>query len=463
MNALKSSALVKKVKIKLVETNKMQLAELEKFLEKKENQKINEETFLEMAKPINFSFSLEKCSRLLSHHVCESLDSYTQQSQRYVKMGAGAFIVPAEIKKLGEGIEKEYTELNNELLELYNEMTQIKEGFAGRKATEKDYVYGIKIEDGRYALPISIMTNVFITMNFSKIINFYKIMKRAKFAESEELLSKLDEAIGEENIVKKINEFADNDCVDEKKIIEFEKMNFGRISEKENCVLINSFENPLLRSGLGALTSTNAGTPSTILEGWEKEHKKEEKARGVTERVLNYGHESIVEHARTTFGLMMSLTCYHQFERHRLPNNIRERFEEIPAKSEVLIPEAVKREKELLKKFEGIVKKTKKFREKLGEIGEKKAGAYLLLNCDLLKVISSTNTRIDREVMCERLCNNAQWEIRELYEKKLALLKKLAPVIYDKIGPGCTRGPCPEGALMCGKIIEVRKKYGVMQ
>lgn len=451
------------MKIKLVEVNTHELLELEKFLREKENLKLNEETFSEMAKPINFSFSLEKCSRLLSHHVCESLDSYTQQSQRYVKMGASAFIAPQEIKKLGEGVEKEYNELNTEILEFYNEMTKTKEGFAGRKATEKDYVYGIKIEDGRYVLPVSIMTNIFVTMNFSKITNFYKIMKRAKFAESEELLQKLDEAIGAENIVKKINEFADNDCVDEKKIIEFEEGNFEKISEKENCVVINSFENPLLRSGLGALTSTNAGTPSTILEGWEKEHKTEEKARGVTERVLNYGHESIVEHARTTFGLMMSLTCYHQFERHRLPSNIRERFEEIPAQRVALIPEAVKREKVLLKKFEEIVEKTKKFREKLAKIGERKAGAYLLLNCDLLKVITSTNARIDREVMCERLCNNAQWEIRELYEKKLTLLKKLAPVIYDKIGPGCTHGPCPEGALMCGRIIEVRKKYDAMQ
>jgi thymidylate synthase (FAD) len=78
----------------------------------------------------------------------------------------------------------------------------------------------------------------------------------------------------------------------------------------------------------------------------------------------------------------------------------------------------------------------------------------------MLKLISSTNARIDNDILSDRTCNNAQWEIRNLYTKKLEQLKKLGPVLYDNAGPGCTRGKCPEGALTCGKIVEVREKFG---
>ncbi|MFA5125654.1 MAG: FAD-dependent thymidylate synthase [archaeon] len=457
------------MELKLVETNKEQLIELENFLEKKENQNITEETFFELAKQINFSFSIEECSRLLSHHLCESLDSYTQQSQRYVKMNEGAFVIPQEIKELGKETEKEYIQLNNEIFEFYNRMTKIKEGFAGRKAQESDYVHGIKIEDGRYILPISTTTNVFQTMNFSNITRFYKTMNNIKINESRTLLTEADKAIskimGKETekclVIRKIHEFADKGTADETKIMGQYQKNFDKISAKNNCILINSFNEPILRTGLGALTSTNEKTPSEILSTWEKENIQSEKAKGVTERVTGYGHTSIIEHARTTFGLMMTLTCYHQFERHRLPSNIRERLEIIPAEREVLLPESVKRNTLIEQEFNEKVEKIKRFRAKLKEKGEigKNAQTYLLINADMVKIISSTNARMDKEIMSERLCNNAQWEIRHLYEKKLETLKNTTPLIYDKIGPGCIRGACPEGTLTCGKIIEMREKY----
>ena len=161
------------MKVELIETNSEEMEKLNDFLAKNE---INIETFNELAKNINFSFSVEECSRLLSHHICESLDSYTQQSQRYVKMGENAFVLPDEIKN--SDLEKEFVELTKELFEFYGKITQIKDGFAGRKASESDYVHGIKIEDGRYILPLNTTTNILVTMNFSRIINFYNAMKR---------------------------------------------------------------------------------------------------------------------------------------------------------------------------------------------------------------------------------------------------------------------------------------------
>lgn len=439
------------MKVELFELNNNEMDKLEEFITKNE---INVETFNELAKSINFSFSVEECSRLLSHHICESLDSYTQQSQRYVKMGEDAFVLPEEIKN--STLEKEFTKLTKELFDFYGKITQIKDGFAGRKASESDYVHGIKIEDGRYILPLNTTTNILVTMNFSRIINFYNAMKRLKAKESEDLLKKIDVGIGKTKIVEFINK---NIIQKEEEIVaEYSKEIFEKISKENNCILINSFKEPLLRSGLGALTSTNDLGASEIKKQWDINNEASEKSKGVTARVIGYGHTSIIEHARTNFGMTMSLTCYHQFERHRLPENIREQFDQLPIEREIIIPPSVKRNKEILEEFKQKVDKVKILRKKLKE--NNLPQEYLLLNCDMLKLISSTNARIDNDILSERTCNNAQWEIRNLYIKKLEQLKKLAPILYDNAGPGCTRGKCPEGTLTCGKILEVREKFG---
>ncbi len=438
------------MEITLTEINKNELQKLNDFLE---NNELNVQEFNELTKTINFSFSVENCSRLLSHHICESLDSYTQQSQRYVKMGNEAFVIPKEIEK--SDLKEEYEKLNLDLFKFYNKITQIKEGFAGRKASEQDYVYGIKIEDGRYVLPLATKTNIIVTMNLSKTINFFNTIKKAKINEGEELLEKIKELLGKnisKFIEKNLSEF------DSGKVNDFVQEYFNKIDSKNNCALLNKFEEPLIRSGLGALTSTNEIGASKIKEKWDEKNEAIEKAKAVTERVIGYGHTSIIEHARTNFGMQMSLTCYHQFERHRLPNNIREEFSNLPLDREVIMPPSVEKNQEINKEFMEKVQMVKEFRKKMNE--KNLPQEYLLLNCDILKLISSTNARIDNEILAERTCNNAQWEIRDLYTKKLEQLQKTAKVLYDKAGPPCTKGTCPEGALSCGKIIEVRKKFG---
>lgn len=58
-----------------------------------------------------------------------------------------------------------------------------------------------------------------------------------------------------------------------------------------------------------------------------------------------------------------------------------------------------------------------------------------------------------------RSCNRAQWEIRELAIQMLKEVRKIYPVLFKNAGPGCINGPCPEGTMTCGKIVEVREKF----
>ena len=47
--------------------------------------------------------------------------------------------------------------------------------------------------------------------------------------------------------------------------------------------------------------------------------------------------------------------------------------------------------------------------------------------------------------------SRAQWEIRELFNEILRLVKPIAPTIFENAGASCANGPCPEGAMGCGK------------
>jgi thymidylate synthase (FAD) len=38
-------------------------------------------------------------------------------------------------------------------------------------------------------------------------------------------------------------------------------------------------------------------------------------------------------------------------------------------------------------------------------------------------------------------------------------VKKVAPNLFNNIGPRCLKGPCPEGKMTCGEIVKVREKY----
>jgi thymidylate synthase (FAD) len=94
-----------------------------------------------------------------------------------------------------------------------------------------------------------------------------------------------------------------------------------------------------------------------------------------------------------------------------------------------------------------------------GEAGQQDA-RYLLPNAAETKIVVTMNARELLHFFRVRCCNRAQWEIREMAGHMLALVKKAGPTIFGKAGPGCLYAPCPEGKMTCGKIEEVRKKFG---
>lgn len=212
-------------------------------------------------------------------------------------------------------------------------------------------------------------------------------------------------------------------------------------------------------------------SPSDIEGLKEKIEAKDQKA--FVEKLVKMGHMSPIEHASFTFAIEgISRACSHQLVRHRLASYSQQsqRYVSEEAGFDYVIPPIIKEDKELKKYFENFMSEAQKayshIIEMLNEKGIKGESAnqdarFALPNAAETKIIVTMNARELLHFFRMRCCNRAQWEIRQMAEEMLKLVKKTSPVIFEKAGPGCLYAPCPEGEYTCGKIKEVRKKYGI--
>ena len=429
------------------------LDKVEKWIDNNAVKHMDKETIKEALKVINVSFVAEDIDRIQSTLLCELKCSYVQQSQRYVTMSDDAHILP----NLNDEDSKVARELIKKAFDLYTRMSKLKEGdFKGRPKIE-NYEHGIPIEDARYILPLSTKTNLCIAMTGDKLYQLFLLINDEKYLSiftefKKQLLNLLPS-----NLIELLpNAYDGNKYKDLVESLYLDDMD--KIDSENNMVLLSSFKNIDLKVGLGALTSTQARTPSETLELWKKDATK--KARGVAERVLGYGHDSIAEQARTTFGMQCSMVTYHQQIRHRLSQNHREDFCNliIDIERPVVAPQSIK-DSMFYKEYLDLADSFKAFRMNILEkYGQDKAFSFLL-NCDQIKLITSTNARHDVQMLAERTCINAQWEIRELATKKLMILRRMSNILYEKALPSCVLGKCKEGKLSCGSQDVMRNRF----
>lgn len=422
------------------------------WISKNMNSGICEIELRECLKSINVSFVLEEIDRVQSTLICELKGSYVQQSQRYVAQKGEDFMM--------EGLEHEDSikaqELLSKAFELYEEMSKTKDATIKGRPKAENYVYGIPIEDARYILPLGSKTNITVSLSGDRLIDLFILMNDIKYTGifndiENELIKLLPSNLA--TILASIHK----DC-NSKLVENFYNDYFEKINSHDNMVLLNSFSNLDLKVGLGAITSTNKNTPSQVLKLWGDNASS--KAEAVTNRVLGYGHDSIAEQARTTFGMMCSLVTYHQQIRHRLSENHRENLINIINDKDrpVVVPSTIKNSI-FYNEFLQLTDKIKIFRSYILSKYNQNSVLRLLLNCDQIKMIISTNARIDVGMLAERICFNAQWEIRELYTKKLDILRAQSLVLYKNALPPCVYGKCKEGKLTCGKQEQMREKF----
>lgn len=211
-----------------------------------------------------------------------------------------------------------------------------------------------------------------------------------------------------------------------------------------------------------------------------------EEAERFVKMLSSIGHQSPLEHTLFIFGIEgVSRALLAQITRHRIASfSVQsQRYVRI-SNFEYIVPPAIEKDEEAKKQFNEAMNIAAEKYDTLTEIlykneydrliaegadekeADKKAqktaiedARFVLPNAAATKMVMTMNARSLLNFFNERCCNRAQWEIREVAFQMLALVKEVAPAVFDKAGPPCVKGACPEGKMTCGKAREMREKY----
>lgn len=202
--------------------------------------------------------------------------------------------------------------------------------------------------------------------------------------------------------------------------------------------------------------------------------------------LTDLGHESPIEHSSFTFAIEgVSRALLAQITRHRIASfSVKSQRYVREGQFTFVLPPEIEAVPEAKERFLRAMEEDQRAYDELVEIlmekhykaflaegmsekkaktsAEKKAiedARFVLPNACETKMIMTMNARSLMNFFRLRCCSRAQWEIRELAEKMLELVKDVAPTLFRYAGPGCLSGPCPEGKMCCGKTKEMREKF----
>jgi len=193
---------------------------------------------------------------------------------------------------------------------------------------------------------------------------------------------------------------------------------------------------------------------------------------------LDSGHESVAEHAVFTFAVSgVSRALTHQLVRHRMASYSQQSQRYVKMSGKVnesqfdfVTPESFmttvtddywntesgNNSTLASEEFESLMESIGELYERMINAGIPEEDArYILPNACTTNLVVTMNGRELRHFFNLRCCTRAQWEIRELADKMLELVKEVAPILFENAGASCVAtGKCPEGKKSCGRVKE---------
>ncbi|MBR5231888.1 MAG: FAD-dependent thymidylate synthase [Clostridia bacterium] len=188
------------------------------------------------------------------------------------------------------------------------------------------------------------------------------------------------------------------------------------------------------------------------------------------EKIMESKHLSVLEHASFTFAIEgVSRVLLAQLTRHRIASFSVQSQRYVSLAGEnfaYIVPPAIRAlGDETVEKYNSQMLQMQQWyiewQQALGAKGESsnEDARFVLPNACETRLVLTMNTRELLHFFELRCCSRAQWEIRALANEMLRLCKETAPVLFEKAGPGCVRGICPEGEKTCGKAVEMKAYY----
>jgi len=168
---------------------------------------------------------------------------------------------------------------------------------------------------------------------------------------------------------------------------------------------------------------------------------------------VDKGHHSVLEHAVFTFAIDgISRVTSHQLVRHRVASYSQQsqRYVKMKDSSPFIIPPRIRDNEALRLRFEENMKASQSLYLELLEAGIPSEDArYVLPSAMGTSMLVTMNARELLHFFSIRCCKKAQWEIRKLAYAMLRAVSKAAPLIFEKAGPACLDGACPQKDQKC--------------
>lgn len=399
---------------------------------------IKNEGFLEKSvldrglKHAAISFVLERASRFAVDLMTEQRDIYSGQSQRYVRYTKNnlEFYLPKSIKKISD-LSKKYSDSVRFAIDTYIQLLHL----------------GIPDEDARFIFPRCIESNMKFTITGEKLIDFFSYLLNSEYEEfiaiGNKLLDKLKKPYP--HVASNIVSITKKQKLSYSKIYNFEKMFLSKNSTAIPIIQAHT-EDPITECALGATVCYHRGSPTEYFEDIDLKERID-----LVNYIKKAGHYSVLEHAFVTISFSMSEISQQQLRRHRIPMRSSSRLEWLLKNFDYVIPPTIKSNVKTKKLFDDAIKKIRDTVNQIvkGGISEYDT-LYVLPNATKVNVVLTTNFRDLIHILELRLCQRAQWEIREWAYNLLKLLISEFPTIFSDVGPQCFHSKCREGKYSCG-------------
>lgn len=373
-----------------------------------------------------FNIDLIDISRLAAEYIEKSrLVSFTEKSQRYIKIGKDS-LIPEEFKKKPTLL-REYEKLLDELFDSYEIiyeklLQQIKKEHPKFDENEKRYKELINLakEDARYILPLSTLTQLGMTINARNLEKMIRKLSSSPLVELNQIAKNLFDVVHSytPSLVKYIipDEFEKKDYSFLNRGINNSKKKF--LKEVELINIDKNLEDKILIAFFIRHSSLDYKTAKSLVKKLSRNEKL-----GIFEKITSdikfyTAVQREFEVCDFEFNIIISASAFAQLKRHRMLTLI---DGEYSPELGVTIPESIIKvglNDFFLEKINKIEKLYYDLKEHFGI-----AADYVLSNAHRKNVFLKCNLRELIHIFRLRLDKHAQWDIRNIANQMLEKIK----------------------------------------
>lgn len=217
-----------------------------------------------------------------------------------------------------------------------------------------------------------------------------------------------------------------------------------------NVVLVSYTPNPERVVAVAARQCYSPLRATELAEGLS-----DEKVGELIRTIIEAGHLSPTEHASFTFAIEgVSRVLSHQLVRHRIASYSQQSQRYVNEQGfNYVTPPSIAADPRARALFERQMEQARHTYRELAALVPREDARFVLPNACETRLVMTMNCRSLYNFLERRLCERAQWEIRELARAMLERVREVAPRLFAWVGAPCEmKGFCPEGKMSCGKV-----------